>query len=208
MGHSNSRREDLLPKIDICWWPTQTSKTVIHDFANNDNAIFYRVIMVSCAYSQKSYPWVRNWRPEKLSVKSEGSGTIAELGTANPTLDFKLKEYIRRVFSVGLLTSSGRKRKRLFLNTAKVNEEVPPILLHNETNETPVQPTPVGKRDVDIPATSLRQKSYSLYPDIIEYWTNKERTTRMRTLRLFARSTTLPIALARRSLRLESKHSQ
>ena len=46
-----------------------------------------------------------------------------------------------------------RKRKNLHLDTDAVNEEVAPPTLSSS-----VLPTPIGKRDFDIPASSLRQK--------------------------------------------------
>ena len=65
---------------------------------------------------------------------------------------------VQRVIERLRTTSTESKRKRLFLDTAKVNAEVAPMVLRNENTETPVLPTPVGKRDFDISATSLRQK--------------------------------------------------
>lgn len=46
----------------------------------------------------------------------------------------------------------------LFVDTDKVNAEVAPPTIRRRSTEGAVRPTPVGKRDIDISATSLRQK--------------------------------------------------
>ena len=54
-----------------------------------------------------------------------------------------------RVLFVILIHSREKKRKSLFVNTEEVNKETTCII---------TEPTPIGKRDMDIPASSLRQK--------------------------------------------------
>ena len=44
------------------------------------------------------------------------------------------------------------------MDTDKVNAEVEPPMIRRRSVEGTVGPTPVGKRDIDISATSLRQK--------------------------------------------------
>ena len=46
----------------------------------------------------------------------------------------------------------------LFVDTDKVNAEVAPPTIRRRSTEEAARPTPVGKRDIDISATSLRQK--------------------------------------------------
>ena len=54
-----------------------------------------------------------------------------------------------RTYGDILIHCREKKRKSLFVNTEEANKETTFII---------TEPTPVGKRDIDIPASSLRQK--------------------------------------------------
>ena len=70
--------------------------------------------------------------------------------TISWTTQSRQAEFINsRVLLVILIHSREKKRKSLFVNTEEVNKE---------TNSIITEPTPIGKRDMDIPASSLRQK--------------------------------------------------
>ena len=61
-------------------------------------------------------------------------------------------------FCCGCVICRVRKRMDLFVDTDKVNAEVAPPIVRRRSTQEVVRPTPVGKRDIDISATSLRQK--------------------------------------------------
>ena len=92
-----------------------------------------------------------------LDLKTEQDG-IFRLKAPNPMVLQQCAQRVQGVIERVETQSTESRRKKLYLNTAKVNEEVPPVMLHNSTTDTPVLPTPVGKRDFDISASSLRQK--------------------------------------------------
>ena len=70
--------------------------------------------------------------------------------TISWTTQSRQTEFINsRVLFVILIHSREKKRKSLFVNTEEANKETTFII---------TEPTPVGKRDIDIPASSLRQK--------------------------------------------------
>ena len=50
------------------------------------------------------------------------------------------------------------RRKSFYQNTATGNEDVPSTTLCTNTADAPILPTPVGKRDFDMSASSLQQK--------------------------------------------------
>ena len=81
-----------------------------------------------------------------------------KLKAFNPLVLQQCSQGVQRVIERLRTTFIESRRKKLYLDTAKVNAEVAPVVLRNENTDTPVLPTPVGRRDFDISATSLRQK--------------------------------------------------
>ena len=90
-----------------------------------------------------------------------GNGRLFQMKAPNPVTMQKWVQYLQNELTVTSPSTTyffgtdliSRKRKNLHLDTEAVNEEVAPPTLSSS-----VLPTPIGKRDFDIPASSLRQK--------------------------------------------------
>lgn len=90
-----------------------------------------------------------------------GNGRLFQIKAPNPVTMQKWVEHLQNELTVTSPSASfsycaivmNRKRKNLHLDTEAVNEEVAPPTLSSS-----VLPTPIGKRDFDIPASTLRQK--------------------------------------------------
>lgn len=93
-------------------------------------------------------------------MKTE-NGRLFQMKAPNPVTMQKWVQHLQNEITVtspsgmyGLVIYLiSRRRKNLHVDTEAVNEEVAPPTLSSS-----VQPTPVGKRDFDIPASTLRQK--------------------------------------------------
>lgn len=92
-----------------------------------------------------------------LELKTEQE-RIFMLKASNPMVLQQCTQRVQGVIERFETMPVESKKKKFYLNTAKVNEEDPSTILHNSTTDMPILPTPEGKRDYDMSASSLQQK--------------------------------------------------